>query len=107
MCTSCLTSLGWQVQQGLFGVTWGVSSQGRPVPNWPYIHHVSLVPAVQIQVAELLEHKPILSGGYKAILHVHSGKCLDGRERETALRWGSARTYNPHSSACHPPQRSH
>ncbi|KAL6775982.1 EFG3 [Auxenochlorella protothecoides x Auxenochlorella symbiontica] len=37
----------------------------NPVPEVTYFD-------VQIQVAELLEHKPILSGGYKAILHVHS-----------------------------------
>ena len=24
------------------------------------------------QVLDLLEHKPIISGGYKAVLHVHS-----------------------------------
>ena len=28
----------------------------------------------QIVVLELLEHKPILTGGYKAVLHIHSGK---------------------------------
>lgn len=28
----------------------------------------------QIVVLELLEHKPILTGGYKAVLHIHSGE---------------------------------
>lgn len=27
----------------------------------------------QIAILELMEHKPILTGGYKAILHLHSG----------------------------------
>ncbi len=28
----------------------------------------------QIVILELMEHKPILTGGYKAILHLHSGE---------------------------------
>ena len=43
----------------------------RPLP------HLAAVPAVtyfnaQLQILELLEHKSILSAGYKAVLHVHS-----------------------------------
>lgn len=42
-----------------------VSSRYNPVP-------VVTVFEAQIAVLELLEHKPILTGGYKAILHIHS-----------------------------------
>lgn len=39
----------------------------------------SLVPAVtqfeaQLVILELLDHKPLLTGGYKAVLHIHSGE---------------------------------
>jgi peptide chain release factor subunit 3 len=38
----------------------------------------SPVPAVtqfeaQLVILELLDHKPLLTGGYKAVLHIHSG----------------------------------
>lgn len=43
----------------------------------------SLVPAVtqfeaQVVIMELLDHKPLLTGGYKAVLHIHSGGCTAG-----------------------------
>jgi peptide chain release factor subunit 3 len=43
----------------------------------------SLVPAVtqfeaQVVIMELLDHKPLLTGGYKAVLHIHSGGCIAG-----------------------------
>lgn len=42
-----------------------LSSVVRPVPEVTYFD-------AQIQVGELLEHKPIMTGGYNAILHIHS-----------------------------------
>ena len=37
-------------------------------PFWQVVHYFD----AQIVILELLEHKPILTGGYKAILHLHS-----------------------------------
>lgn len=52
-----------------------LSSRFNPVPVVTYFD-------AQIAILELLEHKPILTGGYKAVLHLHSGGWLGG--------WGGA-----------------
>lgn len=37
-------------------------------------------PSCQLVILELLDHKPLLTGGYKAVLHIHSGEWgLGGR----------------------------
>lgn len=46
-----------------------LSSRFNPVPTVTQFE-------CQIVVMELLEHKPIMAAGYKAILHIHSGERL-------------------------------
>lgn len=55
----------------------------------------SPVPAVtqfeaQVVIMELLDHKPILTGGYKAVLHIHSGAPCPGwcRKENKWAGWG-------------------
>ena len=64
---------------------WLRYQQPLPAPYLPatagfvLCNRFSLVPAVtqfeaQLVILELLDHKPLLTGGYKAVLHIHSGE---------------------------------
>lgn len=51
------------------------------------VHTVTSFEA-QIVILELMEHKPILTGGYKAILHLHSG-AQAGSGWQPGGHWGA------------------
>lgn len=56
----------WDCMSTCIGAGFVLSSRFNPVPA------VTVFEA-QIVILELLEHKPILTGGYKAVLHIHAG----------------------------------
>lgn len=66
------------------------------LPPLPHTSHAPL-PPTQVVILELLDHKPLLTGGYKAVLHIHSSE-LQGEGGAEGLGagdgsrgWGPAR----------------
>lgn len=68
-------------------------------PALPPLPHTShpLLPLTQVVILELLDHKPLLTGGYKAVLHIHSSELQGkgGAEGVIVGSWGQQQELGP------------